>query len=194
MKNIIIVTVLLTVGILTGHSQSKKNDLKLTVSALPLYGNSGGFYSGLNGFVIKPGVGYFISEKTSIDLNFTYAIFNHLKIDNINSFYNSYAFVPTLRNNFVNTKQLRVFGEFGFGLGSIKYNSDNTAFRTDEHRNLSGGISILNVGVGANYFFNDTFGVELILPYINTQNITSDSSSNIYSGIGPTLGLTFKLN
>jgi len=194
MNKIRIAVVLFAVGTLTGYSQSQKNDLKLSVSALPLYGNSGNFSSGLNGFVIKPGVGYFLSEKTSIDLNFTYATFNNLKIANVNSFYHSYAFVPTLRNNFVNTKRLRVFGEFGFGLGSIKYNSDNSAFRTDEHRNLSGGISILNLGVGANYFFNDKFGIELILPYINTQNISSDTSSTIYSGIGPTLGLTFRLN
>jgi hypothetical protein len=32
------------------------------------------------------------------------------------------------------------------------------------------------------------------LPYITTNNITSEQSNNIYSGVAPTIGLTYKLN
>ena len=168
--------------------------IKLTVSALPLFGSSEDFSSGLNGFVIKPTIGYYISEKTSIELNFSYASMNDLKIGNINSYYNSYSFIPTLRNNFVNTNQLRIFSEFGFGLGTIKYNADNNDYRNLQHEELSGGISIINIGIGGNYFFNEKFGIEFIIPYITTNNITSQQSNTIYSGIGPTIGLTYKLN
>jgi outer membrane protein W len=192
-KNLLVVS-LLVLSSLNGFSQSKKNDLKLTVSALPLFGSSDGFESGINGFVIKPSFGYFISDNTSIDLNFSYASLNNLRVDTIDSYYNSYAFIPTLRNNFVNNQKLRIFAEFGFGLGTIKYNADNTNLRTTSHRNLSGGISILNIGLGGNYFFNEKFGIELIIPYLSTRNITSENSNNLYSGIGPTVGFTYVLN
>jgi len=192
MKKILLLSAFLTLGILNGFGQSKKNDLKLTISALPLFGSSGSF-TGLNGIVIKPSIGYYISEKTSIDLNFSYATLNDLKVGNIDSYYKSYAFIPTLRNNFVNKQKIRVFAEFGFGLGTIKYDADNSDLQNIQHEELSGGISILNIGIGGNYFFNDKFGLEIIIPYISTNNITSDNSNNLYSGIGPTIGFTYKL-
>jgi hypothetical protein len=99
-----------------------------------------------------------------------------------------------LRNNFINNTKLRVFAEFGFGLGTIKYNADNNDFRNNQHEELSGGISVLNIGVGGNYYFDEKFGIEFIIPYITTNNITSQQSNRIYSGIGPTIGLTYKLN
>jgi hypothetical protein len=193
MKKVLVALAFTTLAVLNGFSQSKKNDLKLTVSGLPLFGSSYGF-SGLNGFVIKPAIGYYISDKTSIELNFSYATMNDLIIDNTNSYYHSYAIVPTLRNNFINNKKFRAFAEIGFGFGTIKYQADNNNFSNYLHRELSGGISVMNIGIGANYYFNDAFGLEFILPYINTNNITSETSNTMYSGIGPTLGLTFKLN
>ncbi len=194
MKKIFLLLIILTLTLSNVFGQSKKNDLKLTVSALPLFGSSDGFESGINGIVIKPSIGYFISDKTSIDLNFSYATLNDLLVGNIDSYYNSYAFMPTLRNNFVNKKKLRVFAEFGFGLGTIKYDADNSSLRNSQHENLSGGISILNIGIGGNYFFNQKFGIELIIPYLSTKNITSDNSNNLYSGIGPTIGFTYMIN
>jgi hypothetical protein len=179
MKKIFLVSILSILAFSNGFGQSKKNDLKLTVSALPLFGSSDGFESGINGIVIKPSIGYFISDKTSIDLNFSYATLNDLTVGNIDSYYNSYAFIPTLRNNFVNKEKLRVFAEFGFGLGTIKYDADNSSLRNSQHENLSGGISILNIGIGGNYFFNEKFGIELIIPYLSTKNITSDNSTCI---------------
>ena len=193
MKKILLLLAFTTFGILNGFSQSKKNDLKLTISGLPLFGSSENF-KGLNGFVIKPAIGYYISDKTSIELNFSYASMNDLKIGNINSYYNSYSFIPTLRNNFVNTTKLRVFTELGLGLGTIKYNADNNDFTNIQHDQLSGGISIISIGIGGNYYFNEKFGIEFIIPYINTRNITSEQANNIYSGIGPTIGLAYKLN
>ncbi len=194
MNRKILLIVFLISGIFNGFSQSKKNDLKLTISALPLFGSSESFESGINGIVIKPAIGYYISEKTSIEINFSYASLNDLKIGNIDSYYKSYAFIPTLRNNFVNKQKIRVFAEFGFGLGTIKYDADNSNFRNFQHDELSGGISVLNIGIGGNYYFNDKFGIELIIPYISTNNITSENSNNLYSGIGPTIGFTYKLN
>ena len=193
MKKILLLLAFTTFGILNGFSQSKKNDLKLTISGLPLFGSSENF-TGLNGFVIKPAIGYYISDKTSIELNFSYASMNDLKIGNINSYYNSYSFIPTLRNNFVNTTKLRVFAEFGLGLGTVKYNADNNDFTNIQHNQLSGGISIISIGIGGNYYFNEKFGIEFVIPYINTSNITSEQANNIYTGIGPTIGLTYKLN
>ena len=194
MKKIFLLAIIMTLTFSNGFGQSKKNDLKLTVSALPLFGSSDGFESGINGIVIKPSIGYFISDKTSIDLNFSYATLNDLKVGNIDSYYNSYAFMPTVRNNFVNKKKLRVFAEFGFGLGTIKYDADNSSLSNSLHENLSGGISILNIGIGGNYFFNQKFGVELIIPYLSTRNITSNNLNNQYSGIGPTIGFTYMIN
>ena len=46
MKRILLLLTFTTLGILSGFSQSKKNDLKLTVSGLPLFGASEDFSSG----------------------------------------------------------------------------------------------------------------------------------------------------
>lgn len=183
----------LFIGLSNGRSQSNKNDLRLTISVLPLIGSADGFDSDFNGLVLNPSIGYFISEKTAIDLNFTFSTYNNLIIRGVYSYYNSFAFTPTLRNNFVNKEKLRIFAEIGFGLGTIKYDADDRNFRTIQHEELSGGISILNMGIGANYFFNEKFGVELIVPYISTRNITSENTNILYSGVGPTIGLTYKL-
>ena len=194
MRKILLLITFLSLGIINGFSQSKKNDLKLTISALPLFGSSEDIDSGINGIVIKPSIGYYISENTSIELNFSYATLNDLKVGEVDSNYNSYAFVPTLRNNFINNPKLRFFGEIGFGLGTIKYDADNSFNRNSQHNELSGGISVLNIGIGVNYYFNEKLGIELIVPYIRSNNITSENSNNLYSGIGPTFGFTYKLN
>jgi hypothetical protein len=193
MRKFLLLLAFTTFTVLSGFTQSKKNDLKLTIAGLPLFGNSGD-YKGLNGFVIKPGLGYYISDKTSLELNFSYAAMNNLIVGNVDSYYQSYAFVPTVRNNFINNTKFRVFAEVGFGLGSIKYNADNKDFNNYQHQTLSGGISIMTIGFGGNYYFNDGLGLEFMLPFINTYNITSEQSNAIYSGIGPTIGLTYKLN
>ncbi|MFK7833763.1 MAG: hypothetical protein AB8B52_10835 [Winogradskyella sp.] len=127
-------------------------------------------------------------------MNFSYATLNDLTVGNVDSYYNSYAFIPTLRNNFANKEKMRIFAEFGFGFGTIKYEANNNDATNAQHRELSGGISVLNIGLGGNYFFNEKFGLEIIIPYISTKNITSDNINNLYSGIGPTLGLTYVLN
>tara|TARA_B110001469_G_scaffold127555_1_gene148951 strand:- start:1591 stop:2190 length:600 start_codon:yes stop_codon:yes gene_type:complete len=194
MKNTLFLSVLLVLGLLNGFGQSKKNDFKLTVSALPLFGGSEDFESGINGYVLKPGIGYFISDNTSIELNFSYATLNDLKVGNIASYYNSYAFIPTLRNSFVNKEKVRIFAEIGFGLGTIKYDANNANYRNYQHDEVSGGISLLHIGLGANYYFNDNFGLEVIIPYISSNNITSENTNNLYAGIGPAIGLTYKLN
>ena len=66
MRKTLLLATFITLGILNGFSQSKKNDLKLTISGLPLFGSSEDFSSGFNGFVLKPTIGYYISDKTSI--------------------------------------------------------------------------------------------------------------------------------
>jgi len=190
-------TLIILISILVfnqNYSQSKNKDLKLTIAGLPLFGSSQDFSSGINGFVLKPTIGYYISDKTSIDLNFTYANLEDLKVGNVDSYYNSYAIVPSIRNNFINSKKIRVFAELGFGFGTIKYEADNSNFRNADHSNISGGISIFNIGLGGNYYFTDDFGIELIIPYISSKNITSNRNNTIYSGVGPTLGLTYLLN
>lgn len=191
---IIVVTSFLALCIINGMGQSKKNDLKLTVSALPLLGSTETSDFGLNGLVIKPSTGYYISDRTSIELNFSYASMNNITVGTIDSYYNSFAFVPALRNNFVNRSKLRVFFEFGFGFGTIKYDADTEDDRNYIHDQLSGGISILSIGLGMNYYFNDKFGIELLVPYLSTNNITSEYSNQLYSGIGPTLGFAFRLS
>lgn len=91
----------------------------------------------------------------------------------------------------MNKEKYRIFGEIGFGLGTIKYDANNENLHNVKHEELSGGISILNIGIGGNYFFNDKFGIELTIPYLSTKNITSKNSNNLYSGIVPSIGVTF---
>jgi len=177
----------------TAFTQSQQNDLKLSLSGLPLIGSSENFSSGLNGFVLKPALGYFISDRTSLELNFTYAALDDLKTSGIDSHYTSYAFVPGLRYAAINNNKLRVFGEAGFGFGTIKYEPDNNQQQSSTFEQLSGGISVLSLGIGIDYYFSDSFGLEFILPYIHTRNITSNYVDKIYSGIGPTIGVTFTL-
>lgn len=190
----VLLSIAFTLFFLNAFGQFQKNDLKLTVSALPLFGSSEGFEAGVNGVVIKPSIGYFLSDRTSIDVNFSYATMNNLRVGNVDSYYDSYAFIPVLRNYFVNKQKFRLFAEIGFGLGTIKYNADNNDFRNAQHEELTGGISILNIGIGGNYYFNEQFGIEVIIPYLSTRNITSDNSNNLYTGIGPTLGVTYRLH
>jgi hypothetical protein len=194
MKKILLLSVFISSVVFSGYGQFQKNDLKLTIAGLPLFGSSDDFESGINGIVLKPSIGYFISDKTSIDLNFSYASLNDLKIGNVDSYYNSYAFTPSLRHNFLNNEKFRAFAEFGFGLGTIRYDADTNDLRNSQHEDLSGGISILSIGIGGNYFFSEKFGLELIIPYLSTKNITSENSNNLYSGIGPTIGFTYILN
>ncbi|MCF1192743.1 hypothetical protein LRR18_14195 [Mangrovimonas sp. AS39] len=105
MNKFLFLILCLTLVYYNSYSQSLQNDIKLTVSALPLFGSSDGFESGINGMVLKPSVGYFISDKTSIDINFSYATLNDLTIAGVDSYYNSFAFIPTLRNNFINKEK-----------------------------------------------------------------------------------------
>ena len=195
MKKTVIFTILfLCLSYLTAFSQSEKNDLKITIAGLPLFGSSNESYSGLNGYVLKPSVGYYISKKTSIELNFSYAYLNNLKVATFDSYYRSYAITPVLRNNLINKKNIRLFAEVGFGLGTIKYTPNNNDIQNIAFDNLSGGISIFNIGIGGNYYFSEKIGLELIIPYISSANITSKKSANLYRGIGPTIGVTFQIN
>jgi len=102
MKKALIVTMVTIVTVLLGISvsfaQPEKGGVKFTISGLTLLGNSEYFGSSVNGFVIKPTLGYYLSEKTSVELNFTYAFKENLQIENIDGRYNSVAIVPVLRN------------------------------------------------------------------------------------------------
>lgn len=183
-------TLLLLSLCFNSHAQFKDNDIKASLSALPLFGSSGSF-NGINGIVIKPTVGFFVSTSVSIDVNFSYASLGDLKVNNIDSFYRSYAFVPSVRYHIVNKSQWRVFAELGFGLGTVKYEPDDSNEDNSVHQELSGGITVFSIGLGANYFFNPKFGLEVLIPYLSSNNITSDAVGNIYSGIGPTIGVIF---
>jgi hypothetical protein len=193
MKRKLLLVTFLLLGIFNGFSQSRKNDQKLSISALPLFNFTEDFL-GIYGIVINPSIGYYISEKTSIDLNFSYTTMDDITLGNIDSYYNSYALIPTIRNNFINNEKIRIFAEFGLGIGTVKYNADNNDLRNFQHDQLSGGLYVLNIGIGGNYYFNEKFGLELIIPYIRSNIITSDNNISPYSGIGPTIGFTYKLN
>jgi len=192
MKNSIIAVLLVLLSSINSFSQSKRNDINLVISALPLIGKAGN-YSGVNGFVIKPAIVYYINDRTSIGINFSYATMERLKVANIDSHYNSYVMVPTLRNNIINKEKFRMFADLGFGFGTIQYRPDNIRNYNYIHKELSGGISVFSIGIGVDYFFNDKFGLELLIPYIQTKNITSNSVNTIYSGVGPTIGFAYKL-
>jgi len=194
MKRFCSLTLLIFLGTISGLCQSAKNDATLSVSVLPLIGSSDAFGSGSNGMVLKPALGYYILEKTSIELSFSHATLDNIQIENIASYYNAYAVVPVVRNAFLNRHKVRFFAEMGLGLGAIKYNAADNDFRSDRHEELSGGLFVLGIGAGGNYYFNEKFGVEASVPYISAKNVTSDSVNNAYSGIGPTVGLTYKLN
>ena len=137
---------------------------------------------------------YYISDKTSLELNLSYTGMNNVTIGNVNFNYQSYAFLPTVWNNSTNNTKFRTFAKVKFGLGTIKYNADNKSFNNYSLEVLSGGISIISIGTVENYYFNDSFELEFILPYINSFNIASEQSNTIYVVIGPTLGSTCKLN
>ena len=175
--------------------QSKKGDLKLNVSFALLAGSSvtDHEFSGHGGTSVNPSFGYYLSDRTSLDLNFTYTTSEDIRIEDVRSYYHSFAFVPTVRNNIVNKKKFRLFAEAGFGFGTISYRAKEMGLQTFEHQDLSGGVSILNLGIGASYMFNDNFGLEFMLPYSNMVNITSVYSDRIYYGVSPTLGLTYIL-
>ncbi len=147
----------------------------------------------MNGLVVNPAVGFFISDKASIDINFSYVTFSDLKLGNVNSYYKSYAVIPTLRNYFVNKEKLRVFAELGFGIGTIKYFAKKGEFINVQHTNLSGGMAIFHIGIGGNYFFNEKFGIEFIIPFISSKNITSYYNIELYTGVGPTFGILYIL-
>ena len=110
MKKILFLSIFISLGILRGLGQSEKNDLKITMAVLPLFGSSDEFDSTINGVAIKPSIGYFITTNTSIDLNFSYAAQNTLTIANIDSHYYSFAFTPTLISGNTPTFITRVIG------------------------------------------------------------------------------------
>ena len=79
--------------------------------------------------------------------------------------------------------------EFGFGLGTIiKYNADNNNFRNlTITRNSSGGISVMNIGIGGEQTTSMTsFGIDIYFTvYGNWITIILQSEQgqiSIYSG------------
>ncbi len=193
MKKKIILTCLVILVSLKSFSQSKKGDVRLTFSGVPLVASTEGS-SGLSGFVVKGSTGYFFNDKFSIDISLNYTTNGDIDVDGISSKYNSYSFVPVLKYSFVNNEKWRLFLEGGIGFGTIKYKANNEEQNFIRHEQYSGGIIIMNAGVGADYFFNENFGIQFILPYLNVENNTSDYIDNIYAGLAPTIGVTFNLN
>lgn len=193
MKKVQLTIAIIVFGVLTSIAQSNKNDLNLSVSALPLLGKSDNF-SGVNGFVLKTSLLYNINDRTAVGINFSYAGMDRLFVGNIDSHYHSYTMIPSIRNSFINKEKFRMFAELGFGFGTIQYRPDRESYYNYRYDDLSGGISVLNIGIGADYMFSEKFGIEMLIPYIYTKNITSKQSNTIYSGVGPTIGLLYKLN
>jgi len=76
--------------------------MKLTLSGLPFDRVFKCIWIWYQWICKTPSVGYFISERTSIDINFSFATPNDLTLNDVNS----YAFIPTIRNNFFNKKNL----------------------------------------------------------------------------------------
>lgn len=178
----------------TSFSQSRKNEVAMSISGFSLLGNSANFGKGMNGLGLQTAIVTYVSHNTAVVLNFTYTTMHGFSIASVPSNYNSYAFVPAIRNNFLSYYTWNIFAEVGFGLGNIKYNAVDRVLATDKHSDLSGGISILKAGLGGNYAFNDSFGIEFYVPIAFIQNISSQKSSHVFSGFAPTFGLTYALN
>ena len=192
MRRKLFLSILFLATITSVLGQSKKGDVRLTFSGIPLVASTDGS-NGLSGFVLKSSVGYYFNNKFSLDFSANYTTNKDLEIDGVQSNYDSYSFVPALRYSFYNKQSLRLFLEGGIGLGTIKYKANNFNEDFIKHDQFSGGISILNAGVGVDYFFNNNLGIQLIVPYLYVKNNTSKYIDTIYSGLAPTLGVTFNL-
>ena len=192
MKNFILFNLFFIISF-TFYSQSQKKDIKLGVSFSPLVSKTESVDSGISGIVLRPSIAYYVSNKSSIELNFTYATSNDIEVTNIPSNYHSYAITPVFRYNFINNSKLRLFGEAGYGLGSITFYANEDELRNSTHKFLSGVISVLEIGVGANYLFNNKWGFELSVPYINSKTISASGNPELYNGIAPTLGIIYIL-
>lgn len=71
--------------------------------------------------------------------------------------------------------------EFGFGLRAIKYDAGDSRFRNFQHDELSGGISIQNIGIGGIVFI--TTGAQVFDHSINDE-VTGCCNVNIRGIIG----------
>ena len=189
-----LVIVFVTLLYNTALSQSRKKDVALSISGFSLLGTSDNFGKGMNGVGLQTAIFTYVSHNTAVVLNFNYTTMHGFTIASIPSNYNSYAFVPAVRNNFLSYHTWNIFAEVGFGLGTLKYKSVDNILTTEEHSDLSGGISILKAGLGGNYEFNDSFGIEFFVPITFIQNISSQKSSHVFSGCIPTFGLIYALN
>lgn len=186
---------LLFIAVNTVFAQYHKNDLKTSLYFMPLIGNAAESKSleSSSGLVLRPSLGYYISDSSSLELNFTYGFQKNIEINDVNSEYQSFVFVLNYRKTFVNKEKIAVFTEAGIGLGAVKYYATSENSNSETHRELSGGVFVYNIGVGATCFLSKRVGVEVILPYVNTSNITSSYFRNLFSGFGPTIGVTFKI-
>ncbi len=145
----------------------------------------------VNGYVLRSGFGFYIMKNTSVNINYSLAKYNNFIFENVPSIYTSYSFIPSIRNEFIKFHRGKLFAQVGFGYGSVKYDPIKGNGRSSVQRESSGGVSLQEYALGANYKLTSGFDLEIFVPYLLVNNITSDVQYNVFSGIAPSVGVTY---
>jgi len=184
MKTNYFLLLLLIISIHGSAQVINKNNLKISLSGVPLYHVQNGYY----GFVIKPGFEYFISNKISIQNDFFFHQQTDLIIDGTKSKANTFGLIPSVKFTQAISEKLAVLAQIGVGFGSVIYKKTEENEYSYDVTKLNSGIIIYSAGIGISYALLKQFEIDLTMPYIIVDNITnSDNSDILFGGIGPTI-------
>ncbi len=187
-KTVYLIIILVTLSITGTAQESQKGNFSISISGIPIFHLDHGYY----GFVIKPGFEYGITDHLSIQNDFFYHLQTGLEIDGTDSKSSTYGIIPSLKYGWSINKSFFIFGQLGVGFGSVLYKKTEDNDFTYDVSNLNSGIIIYSLGAGISYRLSNTFGIELLIPYIYVDNITNSNNADVlFNGIGPTIGLKY---
>ena len=179
--------------LITNYAISQDRDGKINVglSGIPLYDFRFGEYAG---FVVNPSIHYELTNRISLGTNFFFYSLRNTSASGVPASSRAFGVAPSVRYNIVQINKVGVFAEGAVGFGSVKFrprNQDNPFFPVDQN---NGGILVYQFGLGVNYRLSNRISLELLIPYLRVNDITNDNvNENIFGGLGPTIGIRYRL-
>lgn len=170
-------------GIAQDDAQS---GLEASLVGVPVFDFEHGYY----GFAGNLSIRSELFSNLYIGVNF----FHHerdLSMQAIPSGSRTNGLLPSLRYYVFSTPGLTVFSEVAYGFGRVKYEPENGGTYQE---NPDAAITVFEAGFGAQYRMSKKLGVEVVIPYLLVNNKTSNAQAPIlFEGIGPAIGLNFKI-
>lgn len=179
-----LIVLFLLLGVYTADAQETSNGPRMQVgfSGLPIFYMDDGFASGLRGYAFYGNVGWYHSPSLVFGLRPFYGKVEFYNETNTSAGMNVYI------RKYLTKKRFKLFLDVNAGLGYIEYDEYVDPF-SSFYPDYNGVLFNFALGPGVDIGFKNNWHLELLVQYLEMQNISYPDETTTGRTVIPTIGV-----